>query len=75
MKTVSVSVKDIAELLFGSGNITSDRLMLVRAEEGQIIHQYWQSLYEETDEKEVVVDGEYTQGDYRIAVSGESMVF
>ncbi len=70
MKTVNVSVKEIAELLFGSGNITSDRLMLIRAEEGQIIHQYWQSLYEESDEKEVVVEGEYTQGDYRIALSG-----
>jgi DNA excision repair protein ERCC-2 len=70
MKSVHISAKEIAELLFGSGNITSDRLMMARAEEGMLIHQFWQSQYTEKDQKEVVVQAEYRADDFLIDISG-----
>ncbi len=70
VKTVHISAKEIAELLYGSGNITSDRLMMVRAEEGIQIHQFWQSQYTENDRKEVVVAAEYRADDFLIDISG-----
>ena len=70
MKTVHISAKEIAELLFGSGNITSDRLLMARAEEGTLIHQFWQSQYRESDLKEVVVAAEYRKDDFLIDISG-----
>lgn len=70
VKTVHISAKEIAELLYGSGNITSDRLMMVRAEEGIQIHQFWQSQYTENDQKEVVVAAEYRADDFLIDISG-----
>ena len=70
VKTVHISAKEIAELLFGSGNITSDRLMMARAEEGIQIHQFWQSQYTENDQKEVVVAAEYRADDFLIDISG-----
>lgn len=70
VKTVHISAKEIAELLYGSGNITSDRLMMVRAEEGIQIHQFWQSQYTDNDQKEVVVAAEYRADDFLIDISG-----
>lgn len=70
VKTVHISAKEIADLLYGSGNITSDRLMMVRAEEGIQIHQFWQSQYTENDQKEVVVAAEYRADDFLIDISG-----
>jgi DNA excision repair protein ERCC-2 len=70
MKTLHISAKEIAELLFGSGNITSDRLLMARAEEGTLIHQFWQSQYLETDQKEVSVQTEYRTDDFLLEVSG-----
>lgn len=70
MKTVHISAKEIAELLYGSGNITSDRIMMARAEEGIQIHQFWQSQYTDNDQKEVVVAAEYRADDFLIDISG-----
>ena len=55
MKELNVSVKEIAEFVFGSGSITNDRILKTRALEGQEIHAYWQGQYLDTDQKEVVV--------------------
>jgi DNA excision repair protein ERCC-2 len=70
MKTVHISAKEIAELLYGSGNITSDRLLLARAEEGNEIHKFWQSQYLTTDQKEVMVSAEYRADDFLVDISG-----
>lgn len=70
MKELHVSAKEIAEQLLGSGNITSDRSMAILAEEGTAIHQYWQSLYRENDEKEVFVKTELDRDDFHLEITG-----
>lgn len=70
LKEFKVSVKDIAELLFGSGNITSDRVMQNRAIEGNEIHQFWQNQYRECDQKEVFVKTSFLHEDLLLEVSG-----
>ena len=51
MKELRASAKEIAEL-FGSGNTTSESMLNLRAEEGQMIHKYW-GKYQDTDLREV----------------------
>jgi DNA excision repair protein ERCC-2 len=70
LKEFRVSAKEIAELLFGSGNITSDRVLQTRANEGIEIHQYWQSLYSERDFKEVFVKTTFSRDDILLEVTG-----
>jgi len=70
LKEHRISAKEIAELLFGSGNITSDRVLQTRAQEGTEIHQYWQSKYLESDSKEVFVKTSFEHEDFLIEVSG-----
>ena len=70
LKELHVSAKEIAEQLFGSGNITSDRSMAILAEEGTAIHQYWQSLYRENDEKEVFVKTDLDRDDFHLEITG-----
>ncbi|MFA5007354.1 MAG: helicase C-terminal domain-containing protein [Candidatus Izemoplasmatales bacterium] len=70
MKTLEISVREIAELLFGSGNIASERMLAVRAEEGTEIHQYWQGRYEADDRKEVYVKTAVEHDGFRLEVSG-----
>ncbi|PKK95515.1 MAG: hypothetical protein CVV60_00795 [Tenericutes bacterium HGW-Tenericutes-5] len=70
MKEISISVKDIVELLYGSGNITSTKNLLQRAQEGTDIHKYWQNQYSETDKKEVVCQIKYEQDDLTLSIQG-----
>lgn len=70
LKEIRISAKDIAEILYGSGNITSERVMLSRAQEGIEIHQFWQNQYASTDQKEVFVKTEVTSGDIQMEVTG-----
>ncbi len=70
MKEIRASVKDIAEYLYGGGDLANDRLMAIRQQEGISIHQYWQSLYKENDQKEVYVASEEKTGDIFLIVSG-----
>ncbi len=70
MKEIRVSVKEIAEYLHGGGNLTNDRLVAIRQQEGQDIHQYWQSLYKEGDQKEVYVAKETEMNGFLLCVSG-----
>jgi len=70
MKEISISVKDIVELLYGSGNITSTKNLLQRAQEGTDIHKYWQNQYSETDKKEVVCQIKYEQEDLTLSIQG-----
>ncbi len=70
MKDIRVSAKDIAELLFGSGNIASESMLNLRAEEGQQIHKYWQDRYKEADLREVAVALTVERDDFRMEITG-----
>lgn len=70
LKEHRISVKEIAELLYGSGNITSDRVLQTRAMEGIEIHQYWQNQYTEFDSKEVFVKTSFEHEDIQLDISG-----
>lgn len=70
MKVIQTSAKEIAELLFGSGNLANERLLMVRAQEGMEIHQYWQGKYLPEDQKEVFVKTEIDEEDYHLIVTG-----
>ncbi|MDD4183855.1 MAG: helicase C-terminal domain-containing protein [Candidatus Izemoplasmatales bacterium] len=70
MKDIRVSAKEIAELLYGSGNIASESSLSLRAEEGQAIHKYWQDKYLETDQKEVYVAKTQERDGFRLEVTG-----
>lgn len=70
MKTLLISAREIAELLFGSGNIASERALAIRAEEGTEIHQYWQGRYEGADRKEVMMRTVIEQDGFHIELSG-----
>jgi DNA excision repair protein ERCC-2 len=70
MTVIQTSAKEIAELLFGSGNLTNERLLNVRAQEGIEIHQYWQGKYLPSDQKEVFVKTDITQEDIQLTVTG-----
>lgn len=70
MKEISISVKDMVELLYGSGNISSTKNLLQRAQEGTDIHKYWQNQYLETDKKEVVCQIKYEHEDFTLSIQG-----
>lgn len=70
MKEISLSVKDMVELLYGSGNISSTKNLLQRAQEGTDIHKYWQNQYLETDKKEVVCQIKYEHEDFTLSIQG-----
>ncbi|MFA6792174.1 MAG: DEAD/DEAH box helicase, partial [Candidatus Izemoplasmatales bacterium] len=70
MKVLQTSAKEIAEFLYGSGNLTNERLLNIRAQEGIEIHQYWQSKYLPEDQKEVFVKTEIAQDDIQLTVTG-----
>jgi len=70
MKQISISVKEIAEFLYGSASITNDRVLLTRAQEGQEIHSYWQSKYLDTDSKEVAVATTFIDEDIELLIRG-----
>lgn len=70
MKNVSISVREIAEFIHGSGSLTNDRVLQTRALEGIEVHQYWQSQYLVQDQKEVVVKTTVFDGDIELEISG-----
>ena len=49
---IKASVREIAELLFGSGDLAGEEYLRRRAEEGILIHKEHQSRYLAGDEKE-----------------------
>ncbi len=70
LKELSISVKDMVELLYGSGNISSMKNLMIRAQEGTEIHKYWQNQYLDTDKKEVVCQIKYEGDDLSLEISG-----
>ena len=70
MKNVSLSVRDIAEFLYGSGSIVNERILQTRAQEGLEIHSYWQAKYLDTDKKEVVVKTTVLNDDIELQIQG-----
>lgn len=70
MKEIRISAKEIAELLYGSGDLTSDRIVNLRAQEGVEIHLYWQGRYAPTDQKEVFVKKRIVDGSFDLEVTG-----
>lgn len=70
MKTIQISVKDLVELIYGSGSITNLKDLKNRANEGTMIHGFWQDKYLESDRKEVVVNQIYTNELFELTISG-----
>jgi DNA excision repair protein ERCC-2 len=70
MKKIILSVREIAELIYGSGSITNLKDLKNRANEGTLIHQYWQNKYLADDQKEVVVQTDYKTEEFDISISG-----
>ncbi|MBN2881757.1 PD-(D/E)XK nuclease family protein, partial [Candidatus Woesearchaeota archaeon] len=70
MKELTISVKDMVELLYGSGNISSTKNLMIRAQEGTEIHKYWQNQYLDADKKEVVCQIKYERDDLSLEISG-----
>ncbi|NLD26402.1 MAG: ATP-dependent DNA helicase, partial [Acholeplasmataceae bacterium] len=67
---IKASVKEIVELIYGSGDLISETYLLKRAEEGTRIHQEHQSHYKEGDQSEVYVDYEESTPEYTLFISG-----
>ncbi len=70
MKEVRVSAKEIAEHLYGSGDLTSERVLNIRAQEGIEIHSYWQNRYLPGDQKEVFVRTRVVDETFDIDITG-----
>jgi DNA excision repair protein ERCC-2 len=70
MKKIQISVRDLVELIYGSGSITNLKDLKKRADEGTLIHRYWQDKYLESDRKEVVVQDLYETESFEINISG-----
>ncbi|XMB71730.1 helicase C-terminal domain-containing protein [Mycoplasmatota bacterium WC30] len=70
MNILSVSVKEIAEFLFGSQSITNDRVLKTRAQEGIEIHNYWQGQYGEFDQKEVACKTTFFDDEIQLTIRG-----
>lgn len=67
---IKASVKEIVELIYGSGDLISQSKLAKRAEEGTLIHQHHQEQYKDTDESEVYVEYTETNDDYNLFISG-----
>ena len=70
MKEIAVSVRDIVELIYGSGNISTTKNLMERAKEGTEIHKFWQDKYLETDQKEVFCQITHEEGAFNLTISG-----
>lgn len=70
MNRFKVSVRNIAEFVYGYASITNERVLLTRAQEGLEIHSFWQNQYTSTDQKEVVVSATFLDEDFTLNISG-----
>lgn len=70
MKKINVSVREVAEFLFGSGSIVNERILQTRAQEGLEIHTFWQNQYLNTDKKEVVVKTTVLSSNIELNIQG-----
>ena len=70
MGKISISVRKIAEFLYGTASITNERVLITRAQEGTEIHQYWQSLYEASDQKEVTLSTTFLDDEIELTIQG-----
>jgi DNA excision repair protein ERCC-2 len=70
MNEIKISVMEIVELIYGGGDLTNERSLLLRAEEGTKAHQFLQAKYKEQDQKEVVVAYDGIVNDTHYILSG-----
>ena len=70
MKEINISVREIVEFLYGSGNISSNRILKTRANEGKEIHNFWQNKYGINDLKEVGVSSTYFNDEFKLTIRG-----
>jgi len=70
MKNIQLSVRDLVELIYGSGSISNLKDLKNRATEGTMIHNFWQEKYLESDRKEVVVKEVFTNEAFELNISG-----
>ncbi len=69
MKTISLSVKEVAQYVYASGDLHTASQMSQREKIGQELHLYRQSFYETADQ-EVTIKGSVTLGDVTFELSG-----
>ncbi len=67
---IKASVREIVELIYGSGDLVSEQYLHRRAEEGTLIHKEHQSQYQDADKSEVYVTYEEEKEDYSLFISG-----
>lgn len=70
MKEIKISVRDLVELIYGSGSISNLKDLKSRASEGTMIHAFWQDKYLEVDKKEVILQDEFTNESFKLTISG-----
>ncbi len=70
MLELKETAKNIVELLYGGGDLTSERSLIARAEQGTACHQHIQGLYKEKDKKEVSVSLEDDYKNYHLVITG-----
>ncbi len=70
MKVLNLSVREIIEFLYSTGDLASSVYVKNRALEGTELHSYLQSLYKEEDEKEVFVTLNFQEDEYDFHISG-----
>lgn len=67
---IRIPVRDIVGFLYASGDLTSETFQNVSALEGMKAHQYIQSLYTSSDQKEVSISYPYTIDNITYLLSG-----
>lgn len=67
---IRVSVKDIVELVYGSGDLISESALYERADEGTRIHVLHQSKYQSTDKAECYIDYQEVTDEYELEIIG-----
>ncbi|MDD3999847.1 MAG: helicase C-terminal domain-containing protein [Bacilli bacterium] len=67
---IKASVKEIVELIYGTGDLVSEEYLHRRAQEGTLIHQDHQRKYKASDKSEVYVKYEEETEAYSLFISG-----
>lgn len=70
MDKVKLSVKSMVQFLHASGDLTNKSNVRHNQKTGQLLHQYLQSAYDSTMQKEVFVETYFTHNDQAYHLSG-----
>jgi len=70
MMIIKTNVKEVVEIIYGSGNLVSDDWLAKRAEQGSFIHREYQAQYQKDDKSEVAIQYSSNIDGYNIIISG-----